>query len=35
MSVRISSLQHSVAVVGAVLFTYAIVLFSAPSVPFA
>jgi hypothetical protein len=35
MAVRISSLQHSVAVVGAVLFTYAIVLFSAPSVPFA
>ena len=35
MSVRISSLQHSVAIVGAVLFTYAIVLFSAPVVPIA
>jgi hypothetical protein len=35
MSIRISSLQHSVAIVGAVLFTYAIVLFSAPVVPLA
>jgi hypothetical protein len=35
MSVRISSLQHSVAVVGAVLLTYAIVLFSSPVVPLA
>jgi len=35
MAVRISSFQHSVAVIGAVVLTYAIVLFSSPVVPIA
>ena len=35
MAVRISSFQHSVAVIGAVVLTYATVLFSSPVVPVA
>ncbi len=35
MAVRISSFQHSVAVVGAVLFSYGILLFSASAFPVA
>lgn len=35
MTARINSFQHTVAVLGAVLFTYGIVLFSAPTIPLA
>lgn len=35
MAARIDSLQHSVAVFGAVLFTVALVVFSTPVIPVA
>jgi hypothetical protein len=35
MTARIDSLQHSVAIFGAVLLTAALVVFSTPVVPFA
>jgi hypothetical protein len=35
MAVRISSLQHSVAVIGAVVLSYGILLFSASALPIA